>query len=63
MNRYSAFALSVVLSTLIMSCSTYGVVLDDSQSSLEQTDDFARTSFDGGWEWYERDEHPHKIII
>ena len=63
MNRYSAFAISLVLSAPIISCSTDGSVLDDSQSSLEQTGDFARTSFDGCWDWYEQDEHTHKIII
>ncbi len=63
MNRYSAFAISLVLSALIMSCSTDGFVLDDSQSSLEQTGDFARTSFDGCWDWYENGEPTHKIII
>ncbi len=63
MNRYSAFAISLVLSALILSCGTDGFVLDDSQSPLEQTGDFARTSFDGCWDWYEKDEHTHKIII
>lgn len=62
-NKYSAFAIGLVLSSLILSCSTDGFVLDDSQSSLEQTGDFARTSFDGCWDWYENDEHTHKIII
>ena len=63
MNKCSAFAISLMLSALIMSCSTDGVVLDDSQSSLEESGDFARTSFDGCWDWYEKDEHTHKIII
>ncbi len=63
MNRHSAFAISVVLSALTMSCSTDSSVPDDSQSSLEQTGDFARTSFDGCWDWYEKDEHTYKIII
>ncbi len=63
MNRHSAFAISLALSALIMSCSTDGFALDDSQSSPEQTGDFARTSFDGCWDWYEQGEHTHKIII
>ncbi len=63
MNRHSAFAISLMLSALIMSCSTDGFVPDDNQSSLEQTGDFARSSFDGCWDWYEKDEHTHKIII
>lgn len=63
MNTYSAFAISLVLFALITSCSTDGVALDDSQSSLGQTGDFVRTSFDGCWDWYEKDEHTHKIII
>ena len=63
MNRYFAFAVSMVLSALITSCSEGGFTLDDSKSSLEQTGDFARTSFDGCWDWYEKDEHTHKIII
>ncbi len=62
-NKYSAFAIGLVLSALILSCSTDGFVLDDSQSSLEESGDFARTSFDGCWDWYEKDEHTHKIII
>ena len=63
MNTYSAFAISLVLFALITSCSTDGVALDDSQSSLGQTGDFVRTSFDGCWDWYEKGEHTHKIII
>ncbi len=63
MNRYSAFAIGLVLFTLITSCSTDGLPLDDSQSSLEESGDFARTSFDGCWDWYEKGEHTHKIII
>ncbi len=62
-NRYSAFAISLVLSALIVSCSTDGLALDDNKSSPEETGDFARTSFDGCWDWYEKDEHTHKIII
>ena len=63
MNKYSAFAISLVLSALILSCGTDGFVLDDSQSSLEQTGNFSRTSFDGCWDWYEKDEHTYNIII
>ena len=62
-NRYSAFAISLVLSALIMSCGTGVFVPGDSQSSFEQTGDFAQTSFDGCWDWYEQDEQTLEIII
>lgn len=62
-NRYSAFAISLVLSALITSCGTDAFVLDDSQFFLEQSGDFAQTSFDGCWDWYEQDEQTLRIII
>lgn len=63
MNKYSGFALGLMMSTLMLSCGTDALTNDEGRSSPGQTGDFARTSFDGCWDWYENDEHTHKIII
>ncbi len=63
MNKHSALAIGLMMSTLSLSCSTDGLPIDEGQPSPGQTGVFANTSFDGCWDWYENDEHTHKIII
>lgn len=46
-----------------MSCSQTGLTPGDDQSSLDQTGEFARTSFDGCWDWYESSVQTYRVII